>query len=70
MFKSNNTHKNHPYKPLNKHYYYENKCFFMIFVVINQTNKHKAKIYNHCVNTLIIIKKIYDYIKKFLIPQI
>ena len=23
----------------------------MIFVVINQTNKHKAKIYNHCVYT-------------------
>ena len=29
----------------------------MIFVVINQTNKHKAKIYNHCEYTKIIIKK-------------
>ena len=70
IFKSNNTPKNHPHKPPNKHYYNENKYFFMIFVVINQTNKHKAKIYNHCVNTLVIIKKNYNYIKFFLIPQI
>ena len=27
-----------------------------IFVVINQINKHKAKIYNHCMYTQIIIK--------------
>ena len=37
----------------------------MIFVVINQTNKHKAKIYNHCVYTLIIIKKFHLYKKNF-----
>ena len=30
----------------------------MIFVVINQINKHKAKIYDHCAYTLIIIKNI------------
>ena len=30
--------------------------FFVIFVVINQINKHKAKIYNHCMYTQIIIK--------------
>ena len=36
----------------------------MIFVVINQTNKHKAKI-NHCAYTQIIIKKIQNYIKTF-----
>ena len=29
-----------------------------IFVVINQINKHKAKIYNQCTYTQIIIKKI------------
>ena len=29
-----------------------------IFVVINQTNKDKAKIYNHCKYTQIIVKKI------------
>ena len=32
-----------------------------IFVVINQTNKHKAKIYNHCTYTQIIIKKNYFF---------
>ena len=29
-----------------------------IFVVINQINKHKAKIYNQCTYTQIIIKNI------------
>ena len=28
----------------------------MFFIVINETNKHKAKIYNHCMYTHIIIK--------------
>ena len=28
-----------------------------IFMVINQINKHKAKIYNQCTYTKIIIKK-------------
>ena len=66
IFKSNNTPKNHPHKPPNKHYYYENKYFFMIFVVINQTNKHKAKIYNQCTYTQVVIKKTRNYIKKIL----
>ena len=35
-----------------------------IFVVINQINKHKVKIYNHCTYTKIIIKKIYFSNKK------
>ena len=35
-------------------------------MVINQTSQHKAKIYNQCTYTLIIIKKIHNYIKKFL----
>ena len=42
-FKGNNLHKNH-------HTYN--------FVIINQTNKYKAKIYNPCMYTQIIIKKI------------
>ena len=29
-----------------------------IFIVMNQINKHKAKIYNHCNYTQIILKKI------------
>ena len=35
-----------------------------LFVVINQTNKHKAKIYNHCMYTQIII-----IIKNFIITK-
>ena len=35
--------KKDTYKPPNKYYYYENKHFF---VVINQINKHKVKIFN------------------------
>ena len=31
-----------------------------IFVVINQINKHKVKIYNHCTYTKTIIKKFYS----------
>ena len=34
------------------------KQFLWFFVVINQINKHEAKIYNHCTYTQIIIKKI------------
>ena len=41
--------------------YYENKIFFVIFVAINQTNKHKAKIYNKCKYTPIIVKKKYFF---------
>ena len=38
----------------------------MIFVVINQINKYKAKIYDHCTYTLIILKKfIYQIQKQF-----
>ena len=44
-----NSHKNH----------YTNN-----FTVINQINKHKGKIYDHCKYTLIIIKKIHNYIKR------
>ena len=35
-----------------------------IFAVINQINKHKAKIYNKCRYTPIIIKTFHNYIKK------
>ena len=60
---TNNSHKNH----------YTNN-----FIIINQINKHKAKIYNCCMYTRLIIKnfllfykKFYNYIKKiFFIPQI
>ena len=38
--------------------------FLMIFVVINQTNQHKAKIYDHYTCTQIIIKKFHNYSKK------
>ena len=37
-----------------------------LFVVINQTNKDKAKIYNHCMYTQIIIIII---IKNFIITK-
>ena len=50
---TNNSHK----RPLHKHY--KNKYFAAI-------NKQRAKIYDHCTYTLIIKKKIHDYIKKFL----
>ena len=43
--------------------------FFMrinIFVVINQINKHKVEIYNHCTYTKIIIKKIYFFSSRFI----
>ena len=37
--------------------HYTNIMRINIFVVINQINKHKAKICNHCTYTQIIIKK-------------
>ena len=37
----------------------------VFFVAINEINKHKGKIYNHCTYTLIIIKKLHNYIKIF-----
>ena len=41
-----------------------------INIYINQINKHKAKIYDQCTYTLIIIKKFHIYIKKIFISQI
>ena len=38
-----------------------------INIYINQINKHKAKIYDQCTYTLIIIKKFHIYIKKIFI---
>ena len=35
----------------------------MIFLVISHINRHKAKIYNQCTYTQIIIKKFHNYIK-------
>ena len=60
IFKSINAHKNHLTNPQTNIITRIN-----IFVVINQINKHKAKIYNHCKYTHIIIKKIHNYIKIF-----
>ena len=53
IFKSINAHKNHLTKPQTNIITGIN-----IFVVINQINKHKANIYNHCKYTQIILKKI------------
>ena len=74
---TNNFHKNHYTNNFYKNHH-TNIIRINIFVVINQINKHKAKIYNHCVYTQIIIKKVlliikifYNYKKKiFFIPQI
>ena len=65
------THTNNPYeKPshTNQHIlticmknHYTNFMRINIFLFINQTNKHKAKIYNQCTHTLIIIKKKYFF---------
>ena len=41
--------------------HYANIMRINIFVVINQKNKHKAKIYNQCMYALIIIKKIHFF---------
>ena len=54
IFKSINAHKNYLTNPQTNIITRTN-----IFVVINQTNKHKAKIYNQC--TQIIIKKVYFF---------
>ena len=48
---TNNSHKNQ----------YTNN-FMIFFVVINQINQHKAKIYNQCKYTPMIIKKFHNYI--------
>ena len=55
IFKSINAHKNHLTNPQT------NITGINIFVVINQIDKHKAKIYNHCKYTQIIIKKNYFF---------
>ena len=57
-FHTNDSHKKH------HTLYYVNKQFF---VVINQINKHKAKIYNHHIYTKIIIKTFFTFsiYKKF-----
>ena len=52
ILKSINSHKNHLKKPQTN-----NITRINISVVINQINKHKAKIYDNCTCTLIIIKK-------------
>ena len=44
--------------------------FYNFFVPFNLTNKHKAKTYNQCTYTQIIIKKFHNYMKKLFIPQI
>ena len=81
-FKGNNLHKNHhtPTIYIKNHYtnnFHKNHCTNN-FAVINQTDKHKAKIDNHCMYTQIIIKifllfikTFYNYIKKvFFMSQI
>ena len=49
--------------------HYTNIMRINIFVVINQINKHKAKIYNHCTYAQIIIKTFLNYIKNFSCPK-
>ena len=61
IFKSINAHKNHLTNPQTNIIITR----INIFVVINQINKHKAKIYNHCKYTQIITKKFHNYIKHF-----
>ena len=53
---TNNSHKNHHILTIRMKSHYTNITRINIFVVINQINKHKAKIYNHCMYTQIIIK--------------
>ena len=61
FFKSINSHKSYHTNPqiniitIKEHY--ENKTYFVIFVVINHIMRHKAKIYNQCTYTTIFIKK-------------
>ena len=50
--------------------HYTNIMRINIFVVINQINKHKAEIYNHCTYTQIILKTFRNYIKKIFMSQI
>ena len=61
IFKSINAHKNHLTNPQTNIIITR----INIFVDINQINKHKAKIYNHCKYTQIITKKFHNYIKHF-----
>ena len=58
---TNNSHKNHHILTIRMKSHYTNITRINIFVVINQINKHKAKIYNHCMYTQIIIKKNYFF---------
>ena len=55
---TNNAHKNQHKTPQT------NIMRINIFVVINKANKHRAKIYNHCKYTQIIIRNFYNYYKK------
>ena len=59
--KENNPHKNHRKITIRIKNHYTNNFhknhYTNNFVAINQINKHKAKIYNHCMYTQIIIKK-------------
>ena len=47
---TNNFHKNHYTNNFYKNHH-TNITRINIFVVINQINKHKARIYNHCMYT-------------------
>ena len=61
IIKSINAYKNHNTNPTQTC-----ECLCDFFVLINQTNKHRAKIYDHCTYTQIIKKKqFHNYIKKF-----
>ena len=59
-----NSHKNHCILTIRMKNHYTNN-FMIFFEFINQINKHKAKIYNQCMYTQIIIKKFQNYINKF-----
>ena len=63
--------KNHDIKTIRMKNHYTNIMRINIFVVSNQINKHKARIYDQCMYTLIIIKTFHNYIKKkFHLPNI
>ena len=66
IFLKEPSHKNHRTLTIQMKNHYINITRINIFVVINQTNTHKGKMYNHCTYTQIIIKKNHNYIKKFL----
>ena len=50
------SHTNHHILTIRMKNHYTNIIRINIFAVINQTNKHKAKIYNQCTHTQIIIQ--------------